>query len=58
VYLDCESQNCLMSCMRLKTCMKIVDASGYASGPGLCVSGQQSICVRISEIVHMWAFGP
>ena len=24
VYLDCESQHRLMSCMRMKTCMKMV----------------------------------
>jgi len=34
VYLDRESQHCLMSCMRMKTCMKMVAVSGYASGPG------------------------
>jgi len=34
VYLDCESQHRLMSCMRMKTCMKMVAVSGYASGPG------------------------
>ena len=32
VYLDRESQHCLMSCMRMKTCMKMVAVSGYA-GP-------------------------
>jgi len=34
VYLDHESQHCLMSCMRMKTCMKMVAVSGYASGLG------------------------
>jgi len=57
VYLDCESQHCLMSCMRMKTCMKMVAVWGYASGPGWCVSCQ-SIRVRIWEIVHIRAFGP
>jgi hypothetical protein len=34
VYLDRESQHRLMPCMRMKTCMKMVVVSGYASGPG------------------------
>jgi hypothetical protein len=40
VYLDRESQHRLMSCMRMKTCMKMVAVWGYASGPGWCVSCQ------------------
>ena len=34
VYLDRESQHRLMPCMRMKTCMKMVVVSAYASGPG------------------------
>jgi len=34
VYLDRESQYRLISCMRMKTCMKMVAVSGYASGRG------------------------
>jgi len=34
VNLDRESQHHLMSCIRMKTCMKMVAVSGYASGPG------------------------
>jgi len=34
VYLDRESQHRLISCMRMKTCMKMVAVSGYASGRG------------------------
>jgi hypothetical protein len=34
VYLDRESQNRLISSMRMKTCMKMVAVSGYALGPG------------------------
>jgi len=58
VYLDRESQHRLMSCMRMKTCMKMVAVWGYASGPGWCVSGQRSIRVRIWEIIHIRALGP
>jgi len=57
VYLDRESQHHLMSCMRMKTCMKMVVVWGYTSGPGWCVSCQ-SIHVRIWEIVHIQASGP
>ena len=56
VYLGRESQHSLMSCMRMKTCMKMVAVWGYASGQGWCVSCQ-SICVRIWEIIHIRALG-
>jgi len=57
VYLGRESQHSLMSCMRMKTCMKMVAVWGYASGPGWYVSCQ-SLRVRIWEIVHIQAFSP
>jgi len=57
VYLDRESQHRLISCMRMKTCMKMVAVWGYASGPGWCVSCQ-SIRVHIWKTVHIRAFGP
>ena len=34
VYLDRESQHHLVSCIRIKTCMKMMAVSEYASGPG------------------------
>jgi len=40
-------------CMRMKTCMKMVAISGYASGPGWCVS-----CQIVHTRTHMgdWTF--
>ena len=52
-----KSQHCLMSCMRMKTCMKMAVVWGYASGLGWCISCQ-SMLVRIWQIVHIWASGP